>query len=331
MSIKTGHCILFSALLVVGGSGLFSDSALAMEPSITALAFDPGGHSVVVASQAGLKIVEWPTLKPLRTFDTTLAHIHDVAFSPDGRFLAVGGGRPAESGRCEILRWPSGEQVAASEGHDNVVYSVAWRGDGQFYATTSLDRTGRIVPFRVSTGQTPDLAGIRLEGHSRAVLAACFLPTDGQLLTAGADNSIRVWNTDTKPPKIVRALDNHSEPVHDLAVRPQEQGVLPMVASVGADMTVRLWQPTIGRLVRFARLGTVAPLAVEWAAGGQMIAVACDDGHVRLIDPDTTEIVEDIPAVEGWAYALAVHPDGRQAVVGGENAALRRIELSTGQ
>ncbi len=83
--------------------------------------------------------------------------------------------------------------------------------------------------------------------------------------------------------------------------------------------------------MRFARLKRAAPLAVEWANGGKTIAVACADGHARLIDPDTVETVADLPAIEGWAYSLAVHPDGTQLVVGGEDAALKRIVLPVSQ
>ena len=331
MSVKKSHSVLFATLTVLAAGCLSSVPVTAAKPSVTAVAFVPDGRSVVVASQAGLKVVEWPTLKLSRTLETSLAQIHDVAFSRDGRFLAVAGGRPAESGRCEILRWPSGERVAASGGHDNLVYSVAWQSDGKAYATASLDRTCRVVSFRVPADKTTDLIGARLEGHSRAVLAAGFLPGSGQLLTAGVDQSIRVWKTTGAQPTIVRALENHTEAVHDLAVRPQEEGALPVIASVGEDMTVRLWQPTIGRLMRFARLGRVVPLAVDWAANGQTIVVACDDGHVRLIDPDTVEVVADLPAIDGWAYALAVHPDGRQVVVGGENAAIKRVVLPVGE
>ncbi len=327
MNVKMNCGVSFAALVVFGASCLLPSSAHAAKPSITAVAFDQQGKSVVVASQAGLRVVQWPTLKLLRRLETNLSQIHDLAFSPDGRFLAVAGGRPSESGHCEILRWPSGERVARSGNHDNLIYSVAWRSDGRSYVTASLDRTCRSVAFRAPGDKALELSGVKLEGHSRAVLAACFLPGGGQLLTAGVDHSVRLWDTEGKQPTIVRALENHSEPVHDLAVRPQEDGARPVIVSVSEDKTVRLWQPTIGRLLRFARLGRVVPLAVDWAADGQMIVVACNDGHVRVIDPDTVKIVADIPAIDGWAYSLAVHPDGKQLVVGGENESLKQVVL----
>lgn len=97
-----------------------------------------------------------------------------------------------------------------------------------------------------------------------------------------------------------------------------------MVATVSGDRTMRLWQPTIGRMVRFAQLDC-SPLAVAWLPDGSLVAVAGDDGHVLLIDPDTVKIVNNLPAIGGRAYSLAVHPDDGSLVVGGQNGQLKRV------
>ena len=99
-----------------------------------------------------------------------------------------------------------------------------------------------------------------------------------------------------------------------------------MVASVGADRTVRLWQPEIGRLVRFARLES-NPLAVAWNADGSLLAVAAADGKVRVFDPATAEPLRELDALDGWAYTLAAAPDGMQMLVAGEDGQVRRVEL----
>jgi WD40 repeat protein len=129
----------------------------------------------------------------------------------------------------------------------------------------------------------------------------------------------------------VRTLDNHTAAVHALALTPpteeeRREGALPQLASASADRTVRIWQPTIGRLVRFARL-PAEPLDIAWAPDAARIVAACDDGHVRVIDPLTAEVTADVPAIEGWAYAVAVAPDGRKALVGGEGGQLKVVSL----
>ncbi len=292
--------------------------AAAAEPPITAIAFAPDGKAIVVGSQAGLGIRTWPDPTPAVKLATELAHVHDLAFSPDGKTFAAVGGTPASRGTVELYRWPSRELLRRFSPHRDLIYAVAWRSDSAALATASADGT---VGIHAAAG---DGASRTLEGHSRGVLAVEFLPGDGELLSAGIDASLRLWNVRTGAAS--RTLSNHTGPVHDLALRPSRGAVPPMVASVSDDRTVRFWQPTIGRLVRFARLEAV-PLAVAWTADGGTAVVACKDGRVRLIDPDTAEVRDDRPALDGAAYCVAVAPDG-SILVGGRDGQLRRAVVN---
>lgn len=284
-------------------------------PPITAAAFSRDGKSVVVGSQAGLATYSWPELKPIGTIKTELANVHDLTFSPQGDRLLAAGGKPAEAGTIELLRWPDGQKIGAVAAGDDVVYAVDWREDGSCFGAACGDRRVRLFD---RDGQL-----IRsLEGHSRAVLAVRFAA--GSLISAGRDQSVRLWAVDTGVS--LRSLDNHTAAVNGLAVRPgQPAESPPWIASIGADHTLRLWQPTIGRLVRFAKLPH-EPLAVEWNADGSRVTAACADGHLRVIDPDTAAIVEDLPVLEGWAYTLARSPSDGSFLVAGQNGQVRRVQ-----
>jgi WD40 repeat protein len=96
---------------------------------------------------------------------------------------------------------------------------------------------------------------------------------------------------------------------------------------VSDDRTVRLWQPTLGRMVRFVRLADTVPLAVRWMPDGQRVIVACTDGTLRAIDVETAAVVSAHPVIDGWAYSLAVHPDGQDAVAAGEDGQILRVRL----
>ena len=97
-----------------------------------------------------------------------------------------------------------------------------------------------------------------------------------------------------------------------------------MVASAAADHTIRFWQPTIGRMVRYVRLAS-APLDIAWLHDGVRIVAACADGRVRVIDAETVEVTGDLPAVGRLAYSLAVHPTDGSVIVGGQGGELRRV------
>lgn len=295
--------------------------ALAVEPPITSLVFDSAGDSIIASSQSYMTVYEWPSLRVKRTVPSSLVSIQCLAFSPDGKTLAVAGGTPAESGVVEIRSWPQGDVLAVHEGHDDTVQSVAWIDDKTF-ATGSLDH--EIAIWNLG-GDKPIR---RLKGHSKGVTAIQVM-AGGSLIVSGAlDQNIRVWKVGTG--ELVRTLNNHTRAVNDLKMQSQcpdddtAAGKLPIMASVGNDRTVRLWQPTIGRLVRFCRIDAV-PLAVTWGMQGTWLAVACDDGTVRIINPDTMEVTAEISVNDSWLYAIQVHPADGSLAVGSLRQRLQRL------
>lgn len=286
------------------------------QPPITALAFAPGGESVLAASQSGVKQLAWPSLQLQRTIETQGVNLHDLAFSPNGKMLAIAGGAPGDNGSVEVLSWPELERTKMLDEHDDSVTSVAWHGDGVL-VTASLDHTVKI--WDVSTGKPTHT----LRGHSRGVTSVCIAGSGKNLVSAGIDQNLRVWNVDTA--ELVRSLSNHTKRVTALAPRPGDHG-LPMIASASEDRTVRFWQPTIGRLVRFIRLDA-APLAIEWTPGGERITASCDDGCVYVIDPDSVTVENTIKVFNDWAYSLTLHPSDRSAAIGSADGSVHRTEF----
>lgn len=305
-----------AGLAPVAGMMLFAASVrlLAADSPVTAMVFAPDGESLVAGSQSGLVVYSWPDLVRLTTLKSKLLSIHDLAFSPDGQTLAAGGGVPAEEGRVELIRWSDGEAQVVLAEQDDTVMSVAWRSDG-FLAAASLDHS--VAVWNVSNRKLIRI----LRGHSRGVTTVDFLEDRTMLLTGGLDNNLRLW--DLESGSVVRSFNNHAKPIHCLAMRPHVPG-LPMAASISADRTVRFWQPTIGRMVRFRKLAS-RPLDAAWSRDGSTLAISCEDGHVRWLDPDTVEIVGETSALDGWAWSLAVHPSDNSLAVGGRNALVRRI------
>ena len=76
---------------------------------------------------------------------------------------------------------------------------------------------------------------------------------------------------------------------------------------------------------RFLRKSTRQ--AQLWLSDGSGIVASCVDGRIRVIDPVKVKVTQDLPAIEGWAYAIAMHPKDQSIAVGGTNGQIRRIEL----
>jgi len=252
-------------------------------PPITAAAFTPDGQQVVIGSQAGIEIRKWPDLNEAARIDTDLANIHDLTFSPDGEKLLIAGGSPAERGVVDIVTWPERKLVHRIDEHADVVYRVAWSPAGNALATASGDSTCQI--YEAATGNRI----ARYEGHSRAVLVLAFLPDGNSIVSAGVDQALQLWDSNTG--KQLRSLDNHLAAVNDLAVRPtSNRDAPPIVATCSDDRTLRFWQPTIGRLMRFARLPSPSR-CLAWSSDGKQVLAGCDDGLVRCLDFETLEVM----------------------------------------
>ena len=111
--------------------------------------------------------------------------VHALAFSRDGRRLAVGAGLPARSGMVRVYTVPDGTLIHDFEGHEDVVYSLAFRPDGGQLASASFDQTVRL--WNLGLGR-PD--GV-FRGHSDFVYSVAYAPDGRTLLTSGKDRTIK--------------------------------------------------------------------------------------------------------------------------------------------
>jgi WD40 repeat protein len=300
-------------LTVLPGRAGSDEQPLTPVVPITAAAFSAEGSAVLFGSQRGIQVRSWP-LADVSGDDalpgSELHHVHDLKFSPDGRWLLAAGGVPAESGMIEMWRWPERECEHRIEGHADLVYQVAWSPDGATFVTAAAD--GRCRVFEATTG----LARAQFTGHSGAITTVTFID-DRTIASGDMQNVIRLWNAADGSPR--RTLDQHLKPVTDLALRPtraSDSPGAPLMASASEDRTVRLWQPEIGRLVRFNRLPSV-PRTIAWSAGGRQLAAGCDDGVVRVLDPDTLQIIREQQLAAGRVLELTLHPQSGELLAAG--------------
>jgi WD40 repeat protein len=274
----------------------------AQDAPVTAVAFSRDGQSVVTGSQAGVEIVDGPAKG--NRFSVEFESVNDLKFSHAGNLLAIAGGSPGESGDIRVVSWPSGDLVAEFTPQVDIVYSIAWSNDDRIIAAASHDST--ISLLDVKTKQETS----QLLGHSRGVTSVCWLG-DAQLVSGSIDNNIRVWNVADK--SVVRTLKNHTRPVSGIAIR-RSVG-LPLLSSISDDRTVRFWQPTIGRLVRFKRLDSI-PHAIVWNSDGSEVLIGCTNGSVLAIDVQTLEARTISTNQSARILSLAISPDGKRLAIG---------------
>ncbi|KAB8180395.1 WD40 repeat domain-containing serine/threonine protein kinase [Microbispora catharanthi] len=279
-----------------------------------------------------------------------------VAFSPDGRTIAVGHGGNVgfwdlSTGRrrATVLEGASAVWLAYGDGGRLVLTfdrtgAGLWSADGGglLAYSTPGDTTG-MPDIRVATGAaggpvlryllsggrvaTVDAgAGARSTAVSPSAVAAAFAPGARTLAVSPAGKGPLLWDParDIRlgPPLGGTPAGALAFPdVHTLASVPAGE-------APGEAATVSLWSVPDGRPLRrvpVAGAGSVGGLAV----GGGVLAVAPvaeDYEPVRVWDLARGAEIP-VPRRSGWDV-MAVSPDGRVLAIGGRDAAL--VDLATG-
>jgi WD40 repeat protein len=209
--------------------------------------------------------------------------VNALAFSPDGRLLATGGGEPSRAGELKLWRVSDGALERDLGGiHSDAVMAVAFSPRGDWLASGGADRFARLTPV---SGDAPRL---NLEGHTQHVLDVAWLADGSTLATAGADGVVKLWNPKTGERR--KNVEGFGKEVTGL----EPIGATNQFAAVSGSGQSRIFRSD-GEKVRDFPAVPAFLLALAVTRNGRLAAAAADDGTIRLWDTQTGKEILQLP------------------------------------
>lgn len=194
-----------------------------------------------------------------------------LAFSPDGKLLAAGGGEASRSGELTMWNVADGKLTQTiTDAHSDTVYGLDFSRDGKLLASAAADKFIKV--FDVATGKH-----VRsYEGHTHHVMDVSWKGDRTQLASAGADNAIKVWNAETGEQS--RTITTYKKQVTSLEFIGMEDEFI----SSSGDKRVFRHRAANGKTVREFKGCLDYVYCSAATTDGLMIAAGCEDGILRI-------------------------------------------------
>jgi WD40 repeat protein len=299
------------ASVVVWNLATAAVSATVAQPQpVTSVAWD-GGDRIAAANAGGtIALIALPPAV-LATGNSPA----NVAYSPDGATIAVGG--------TSVQLWSAASRTllashALPPGVD--VNATAFSGAGVIAVALS-DGTVALL-----NGRTLEPAGSPFPATAGAGAAesVAFSPHGNEVATGADDGSVRLYDvSDPAHPALVATGRGSGSPVYTVAFAPDGK----TIAAASVDNRVRLWTVPPGAgagslTLAGTPLGGTAGYAIglAFSPDGKVLAAGGTDKTVRLwdvADPAHPVLLgKPLTGPSGSAWAAAFSPDGKVLAVG---------------
>ena len=248
-----------------------------------------------LAAGGGRTVELWDVDTKTKTATFKVADdVRSVAFVPDGKTLATG----AHDGSVELWDVTTETKIATFGKVEWPIDSVSFAPDGETLATGT--RNGAVELWDVAT--ETKIATFEAAGY---VSSVAFAP-DGKTLATGAGKTVELWDVTTKTK--IATFGKVKWPIFSVSFAPDGETL-----AVGRNPMIQLWDvATETKIATFEAAG-----AVHWVAfapDGKTLAAGVDR-TVELWDVDRKKTIATF-ATPGGIRSVSFAPDGKTLAAG---------------
>jgi WD40 repeat protein len=294
-----------------------------------------------VKSRTGVVLWNVATGQNVRALEFPLNEVTQVAFSPDGKRIVVGGGTEglcvsdSETGRLILSmqysayflacsadgKWivaghPGRETVAVWDAvQGTMARQFSW-GENGSPRCVAVSRDSRLLAIGFTSALlngvvVRELASGKdvctLQSFAGRVISLAISPDGGRIATGNHNGSVTIWDLATK--RVVSTLW-HAGGVTSVAFSPDGD----LVAAGGFGGTVQVWNARTNQRLQTLNADASPVRDVAFSPDGRMIASGSEGGTIRLWDPATGALVRTIETPSALQSnvvgSIAFSPDG---------------------
>ncbi len=276
---------------------------------INVMQFSPDGTLLAVGSNIGVWLYDAKTGKEITMFP---GMCQSLTFSPDGRFLANGGGR-FSGNELQLWEVATGRKVPFIDALSSASV-VRFSEDGK--VLTSVDGWGNTIRrLDVETDEST-VKNFENRPERRITFPEPYALTHDKFVVGGRRTKIELWDVTTG--KMLSIFDEIGEDKHVIALAFSPDGT--RLASVSKNTnaniktTLRLWdttgndKPIILRNIFRKQTGWTNALA--FSPDGKMLASGSTDKKVRLWNTTTGRLIGRLTGHINGIASLTFSPDG---------------------
>jgi WD40 repeat protein len=238
--------------------------------------------------------------------------VSSLAFSKEGKQLAVGGGGYRVAGSLQLWDVVKREKKWQGDEFKFGIPAVAFSNDEKRIAIGNFaDNFLRMID--VTNGK--QLKEIR--GHRAKIHGIAFSPDGTLFATASLDRDIKLWDASTN--KEVKTLIGHNDYVYSIAFTWDGKKLL----SGSADRTARLWDVESAKESAQLKGHQGAIQQAVFSKDGLLIACASADGTVRIYHGITGDFLMTLRGHRNRVETVAFSSNGKLIATGSADKTVR--------